>query len=325
MYDRGIMRRSLPPLNALRSFDAAARHQSFTRAAEELCVTQGAVSHQVKALEIQLGLQLFKRTRNGLVITEAGRDYLAVVRDVFDRLELATDSLQQRQRSGTITVSTSPDFAAKWLVSRLGRFAEAYPEIDLKLAALMHRVDFAREDVDIAIRHGDGQWPELDAVNLSAEELFPVCSPSLLTSRGGLHEPEDVLKFPLLHLDDRHDWSRWLQAAGHSGEGQLHGPVLNHASMLIDAAIEGQGIALARTVLAASDLIAGRLVRPFRAAIPLRNTYWIVCPKATRALPKIVAFRDWLFEEVAADRDRLVAVWSSYPFSKKGSFRSSGG
>ena len=305
MYDDVIMRRSLPPLNALRSFDAAARHQSFTRAAEELCVTQGAVSHQVKALEIELGLQLFKRKRNGLVITEAGHDYLAVVRDVFDRLELATDRLLQRQRSGTITVSTSPDFAAKWLVSRLGRFAEAYPEIELKLAALMHRVDFAREDVDLAIRHGDGQWPELDAVNLSAEELFPVCSPSLMTSRGGLHKPEDVLRFPLLHLDDRHDWSRWLETAGASGEGLLHGPILNHASMLIDAAIDGQGIALARTMLAASDLIAGRLVRPFQAAIPLRNTYWIVCPRATRALPKIVAFRDWLFDEVAADRRRL--------------------
>jgi LysR family glycine cleavage system transcriptional activator len=302
------MRRSLPPLNALRSFDAAARHQSFTRAAEELCVTQGAVSHQVKALETELGLQLFKRERNGLVITEAGRDYLAVVRDVFDQLELATDRLLQRQRSGTITVSTSPDFAAKWLVSRLGRFAEAYPEIELKLAALMHRVDFAREDVDFAIRHGDGQWPELDAVNLSAEELFPVCSPSLMTERGGLHKPEDVLKFPLLHLDDRRDWSRWLVVAGHSGEGLLHGPILNHASMLIDAAIDGQGIALARTMLAASDLLSGRLARPFRAAIPLRNTYWIVCPKATRSLPKIAAFRDWLLEEVAADRHRLASV-----------------
>jgi LysR family glycine cleavage system transcriptional activator len=302
------MRRSLPPLNALRSFDAAARHQSFTRAAEELCVTQGAVSHQVKALETGLGLQLFKRERNGLVITEAGRDYLTVVRDVFDQLELATDRLLQRQRSGTITLSTSPDFAAKWLVSRLGRFAEAYPEIELKLAALMHRVDFAREDVDLAIRHGDGRWPELDAVNLSDEELFPVCSPSLMTVRGGLHEPEDVLKFPLLHLDDRRDWSRWLAAAGHSGEGQLHGPILNHASMLVDAAIEGQGIALARTMLAANDLIAQRLVRPFRAAIPLRNTYWIVCPKVTRSLPKIVAFRDWLLEEVAADRLRLGSV-----------------
>jgi LysR family transcriptional regulator, glycine cleavage system transcriptional activator len=305
MYDDAIMRRSLPPLNALRSFEAAARHQSFTRAAEELCVTQGAVSHQVKALEIELGLQLFKRARNGLVITDAGRDYLAVVRDVFEQLELATDRLLQRQRSGTITVSTSPDFAAKWLVSRLGRFAEAYPEIELKLAALMHRVDFAQEDVDLAIRHGDGQWPELDAVNLCDEELFPVCSPSLTASRGGLLKPEDVLRFPLLHLDNRRDWARWLEAAGASGEGLLHGPILNHASMLIDAAIDGQGIALARTMLAASDLIAGRLVRPFPAAIPLRNTYWIVCPKATRALPKIVAFRDWLFEEVTADRQQL--------------------
>src|SRR5215472_9423965 len=138
------MRRSLPPLNALRSFDAAARHQSFTRAAEELCVTQGAVSHQVKALETELGLQLFKRKRNGLVITDAGRDYLAVVRDVFDRLEFGTDRLLQRQRSGTITVSTSPDFAAKWLVARLGRFAEAHPEIELK----------RRQPCTMSISHG---------------------------------------------------------------------------------------------------------------------------------------------------------------------------
>src|SRR5947208_6535281 len=305
MYNGATMRRSLPPLNALRTFDAAARHQSFTRAAEELCVTQSAVSHQVKALESELGLQLFKRARNGLVITDAGRDYLAVVRDVFEQLELGTDRLLQRQRSGTITVSTSPDFAAKWLVSRLGRFAEAYPEIELKLAALMHRVDFAREDVDLAIRHGDGQWPELDAVNLCTEELFPVCSPSLMTSRGGLHDPEDVLRFPLLHLDDRHDWARWLEAAGSPGEGLLHGPILNHASMLIDAAIDGQGITLARTALSAADLISGRLVRPFQITLPLKNTYWIVCPKATSALPKIIAFRDWLLAEAAADAQQL--------------------
>jgi LysR family transcriptional regulator, glycine cleavage system transcriptional activator len=302
------MRRSLPPLNALRSFDAAARHRSFTRAAEELCVTQGAVSHQVKALETELGLQLFKRERNSLVITDAGRVYHAVVRDVFDRLELGTDRLLQRQRSGTITVSTSPDFAAKWLVARLGRFAEAYPEIELKLSATMHHVDFAREDVDLAIRHGDGNWPGLNAVNLTAEELFPVCSPAVMTSGGGIHEPGDVLRFPLLHLDDRLDWSRWLEAAGAPSEGLLHGPILNHASMLIDAAIDGQGIALARTMLAANDLVARRLVRPFRTALPLKNTYWIVCPKATRALPKIVAFRDWLLTEVAADRQRLAAA-----------------
>jgi LysR family transcriptional regulator, glycine cleavage system transcriptional activator len=135
------MRRSLPPLNALRSFDAAARHQSFTRAADELCVTQGAVSHQVKALEAELGLKLFNRARQGLAITEAGRDYLAVVQDAFDRIALGTDRLLQRQRAGVITVSTSPDFAAKWLVNRLGRFAEAHPEIELKVSAAMQHVD----------------------------------------------------------------------------------------------------------------------------------------------------------------------------------------
>jgi LysR family glycine cleavage system transcriptional activator len=129
-----------------------------------------------------------------------------------------------------------------------------------------------------------------------------------MTVRGGLREPEDVLRFPLLHLDDRRDWSRWLEAAGAAGEGLLHGPILNHASMLIDAAIDGQGIVLARTMLAASDLIARRLVRPFQVAIPLRNNYWIVCPKATRSLPKIVAFRDWLLEEVAADRQQLAST-----------------
>ena len=149
-----VLRRSIPQLNALRSFEAAARHQSFTRAADELCVTQGAVSHQVKALEAEFGLKLFNRERQGLVITEAGHDYLAVVRDAFDRIALGTDRLLQRLHSGVITVSTSPDFAAKWLISRLGRFAETYPQIELKVSATMHHVDFAREDVDLAIRDG---------------------------------------------------------------------------------------------------------------------------------------------------------------------------
>jgi LysR family glycine cleavage system transcriptional activator len=230
---------------------------------------------------------------------------LAVVRDAFDRIALGTDRLLQRQHAGVITVSMSPDFAAKWLVSRLARFAEAYPEIELKVSATMHHVDFAREDVDLAIRHGGGNWVGLDVVNLCAEELFPVCSPALLHNRRAIHSPEDVLQFPLLHLNDRRDWSRWLEAAGASGEGLLHGPILNHASMLIDAAVDGQGIALARTVLAAADLINGRLVRPFQTTLPLRNTYWIVCPKATSALPKIAAFRDWLLAEAAVDAQQL--------------------
>src|SRR3954453_5168820 len=153
------MPRRLPPLNALKAFEAAARHESFTRAAEELCVTQGAVSHQVKALEAELGLKLFNRERQRLVITEAGREYLAVLRDAFDRIALGTQQIVRRQQSGVLTLSTSPDFAAKWLVNRLGAFAEAGSGIDLRVSATMHHVDFAREDVDLAVRHGDGNWP----------------------------------------------------------------------------------------------------------------------------------------------------------------------
>src|SRR6202008_4797149 len=161
-HEVGQMRPRLPPLNALKAFEAAARHESFTRAAEELCVTQGAVSHQVKALEAELAIKLFNRERQRLIITEAGRQYLAVVRDALDRIAVGTERLLQRQSSGVLTVSTSPDFAAKWLVHRLGRFAEAYPGIELRVSATLHHVDFAREDVDIAVRHGEGDWPGLD-------------------------------------------------------------------------------------------------------------------------------------------------------------------
>jgi LysR family transcriptional regulator, glycine cleavage system transcriptional activator len=304
------MLRRLPPLNAIKAFEAAARYESFTRAAEELCVTQGAVSHQVKGLETELGIKLFKRERQRLIITDAGRDYLVVVRDAFDRIAVGTERVVQRQTAGALTVSTSPDFAAKWLVHRLGRFAEVHPEIDLRVSAAMHHVDFAREDVDLAVRHGDGNWPGLDVVRLCSEELFAVCSPTLLSGRQRLTKPADLLKFPLLHLDDRKSWARWLQAAGVDDADVSHGPVLNRASMTIDAAVDGQGVALARTTLAAWDLINGRLVSPFAITLPLSKMYWVVCPKVTAALPKITTFRNWLLAEAADDAGRLKTLAS---------------
>jgi LysR family glycine cleavage system transcriptional activator len=304
------MPRRLPPLNAIKAFEAAARHASFTRAAEELCVTQGAVSHQVKGLETELGIKLFKRERQRLIITAAGRDYLEVVRDAFDRIALGTERLLQRQTAGALTVSTSPDFAAKWLVHRLSRFGEVHPEIDLRVSATMHHVDFAREDVDLAVRHGDGSWPGLDVVRLCSEELFPVCSPALLSGRQRMSKPADLLKFPLLHLDDRKNWAKWLDAAGVADPDLSHGPVLNRPSMAIDAAVDGQGVALARTTLAAWDLINGRLVRPFTTTLRLSKMYWIVCPKATSTLPKIATFRRWLLTEAADDMRRLKTLGS---------------
>ena len=238
------MRPRLPPLNALKAFEAAARHESFTRAAEELCVTQGAVSHQVKALEAELAVKLFNRERQRLIITEAGRDYLTVIRDALDRIAAGTERLVQRQSAGVLTVSTSPD-------------------------------------------------------------LFAVCSPKLLSSRRRLDKVSDILKFPLIHLDSRADWAKWLQGVGIDDADVTHGPVLNRASMVIAAAINGQGIALARTTLAAWDLINGRLVRHFPESLRLSKTYWIVCPKATASLPKIVTFRDWLLAEASRDVRQL--------------------
>jgi LysR family glycine cleavage system transcriptional activator len=302
------MPRRLPPLNALKAFEAAARQESFTRAAEELCVTQGAVSHQVKALEAELGVKLFNRERQRLVITEAGRGYLVVIRDALDRIADGTERLQQRQNAGALTVSTSPNFAAKWLVHRLGRFAEAHPEIDLRVSASMHHVDFAREDIDLAIRHGDGTASGLHVARLCAEELFPVCSPRLTDGRNALREPADLGRTTLLHVDTRQDWSKWLDAAGVKGVDLTRGLVLNQASMAIDAAVDGQGVALARTALAAWDLIGGRLVRPFAMRLPVSYAYWIVCPKATAKLPKIVAFTDWLLTEAAEDARQLAGL-----------------
>ena len=302
--------RRLPPLNALKAFEAAARSQNFTRAAEELRVTQGAVSHQVKALEATLGIKLFNRERQRLVITDAGREYLGVVRDALDRIAAGTERVLQRQNSGVLTVSTSPDFAAKWLVYRLGRFAEAHPEIDLRVSATMHHVDFVREEVDVAVRHGDGNCGGLDAVRLCSEQLFPICSPNLLSGRNRIAKPSDLLKFPLLHLDDNKSWARWFEAAGIADVELPRGLILNRRSMLIDAAIDGQGVALALTTLAAWDLINRRIVRPFDIGLRLSRTFWIVCPKTSSTMPKIKTFREWLLAEAADDARRLKKLFA---------------
>ncbi len=299
------MRRRLPSLNALKAFEASARHESFTAAAVELFVTQGAVSQQVKALEEELGLRLFSREGRKLRLTEAGRAYLDVVRDAFDRLSAGTERLLERQSTGVLNVSTSPNFAAKWLVHRLGRFSEAHPGLELRVSASMHHVDFAREDIDLAIRHGDGTWPGLHVARLCEEQIFPVCSPALLKGRRALKVPADLAQHPLLHVNDAPHWSRWLVQFRVKGVDGTRGMVFNQASMAIDAAIQGQGVAMARTALAAWDLLEGRLARPFQQALAAPFAMWIVCPKATAELPKIAKFRQWLLAEAETDSIRL--------------------
>ena len=299
------MVRRLPPLNALKAFEAAARHENFTRAAEELCVTQGAVSHQVKALEHDLSVKLFIRGKQRLAITEAGRSYLVFVREALDKIATGTERLLQQQSAGILMVSTSPSFASKWLAHRLGRFAESHPGIDLRVSATLHHVDFAREDIDIAIRHGDGIANGLYVTRLCAEELVPVCSPAMLTGKNPIRKPEDLSRHTLLHINDRSDWARWIETAGAKTVDASRGPILSQASMVLDAASGGQGVALGRSALAAPDLIAGRLIRPFAIRLPLQYAYWIVCPKASAQLPKIILFREWLLAEAAEDARQM--------------------
>lgn len=302
------MPRRLPSLNALRAFEAAARHQSFTKAAADLSVTQGAVSHQVKALEAELGLKLFLREKKSLTLTDPGRAYLEVVRDAFDRLAAGTEHLLQRENAGALTVSMSPNFAAKWLIHRLGSFAAAEPGIQLRVSASIHHVDFAREDVDIAIRHGEGNWPGHHVTRLCTEELFPVCSPNLIKGRGALKTRADLKHHTLLHSRERNDWQQWYEAAGLGELDPTRAMDFNQMSMALDAAVDGQGVALARTALAAWDLIAGRLVSPFGPRLRVPYAYYIVCPKATADRPKVATFRNWLLAQSAADVAKLGSV-----------------
>ena len=300
--------RRLPSLNALRAFEAAARHQSFTRAAEELNVSQGAVSHQVKLLEAQLGIKLFRREHHGLAISFAGQNYLQVVRAAFDQLALGTERLLQQEHAGTLTVSMSPNFVAKWLVHRLGKFVAEQPTIDLRVNATVRHVDFAKEDVDLAVRHGIGNWPDLHVTPLCAEEIFPVCSPSLLSGAHPLREVSDLRHHTLLHDSTRADWPIWLDAAGLSDFVPAQSLAFDQTAVVIDAAVAGQGIALARSALAAADLLAGRLVRPFALSLPAPFAYYIVCPKPTATRAKIVAFRNWLLSEASADSENLAGL-----------------
>ncbi len=289
-------RRRLPPLKSLRTFEAAARHLSFTRAAEELHVTQAAVSHQIKGLEEHLGVKLFRRLNRTLLLTEPAQHYLPSVRRAFDLLLEATDRLLASRERATLTVSVLPSFAARWLVPRLGRLLREHDDIDIRVAPSDALVDFERDGVDVGIRYGLGRYPGLRADRLLTENIFPVCSPSLLHGPQPLREPTDLRRHVLLHTDDA-DWRTWLLAAGVEDVDPTRGPFFADSSMLLQAAAAGHGVALARGVLAQDELAAGRLVRPFTLSLPTEYAYYVVSPAARADEPAIVTFREWLLEE----------------------------
>ena len=295
----------LPPLNALRAFEAAARHLSFNAAAEELNVTPAAISHQVKALEADLGVQLFRRLNRAVRLTDAGQACLPGLRDGFERIAEAVARARQGNSVGVLTVTASPAIAAKWLVPRLERFRDRYPAIDLRIDASMRIVDLVREDVHVGLRYGTGNYPGLHTELLVRTEVFPVCSPKLLKGRHPLRTPADLRHHTLIHDETTTydpsgpDWAMWLRAAGVIDIDTNRGLRFNQVALALDAAIAGRGVTLARDVFAADDLAAGRLVRPFGKAMPVSFAIYVVIPPALVAAPKVKAFRDWLFEEAA--------------------------
>jgi LysR family transcriptional regulator, glycine cleavage system transcriptional activator len=301
------MARRLPPLNALRAFEAAARHLSFTKAADELFVTQAAVSHQIKALEEALGVQLFRRYNRRLELTRAGQDYLPPLRDAFDMMAVATRRLRPDNESAQLKVSTLQSFATKWLIPRLARFHERHPEIDPMISTSHRLVDLEAEDVDVAIRVGHGNYPELHVVLLMDDLAFPVCSPRLLDGPRPLRQPADLAHHVLLHDfsvsrdGDAPNWRNWLKRAQVTGVDAERGPSYNDTAMALQAAIAGQGIALARRSLVVDDLKAGILVCPFGPEMPTRFSWYFVCAPSRVEHPKVRALLRWLEDEIARD------------------------
>jgi LysR family glycine cleavage system transcriptional activator len=296
----------LPSLNALRAFEAAGRHLSFSKAAEELHVTPAAVGHQVKVLEQDLGAVLFDRLNRALQLTPAGQSLLPGVSDVFYRLTETVETFRRRDANRPLTVSMPPSFGASWVIPRLERFRARHPDIDIRLDADNRVVDLIHDDVDVGLRYGLGDYPGMRVDSLLSEEVFPVCSPRLLQGEHPLRGLEDLRWHTLLHVDgyaqDDYwpDWNMWLRSAGMSDLEVRRGLHFSQTTLALQAAVGGQGVALGSRVLAGNELAHERLVRPFTHGSRMSFAYYMVCPEALADEPRIAAFREWIIEEAAA-------------------------
>lgn len=301
------MKRSLLPLNALRAFDAAARHLSFKQAADDLSVTPAAISQQIRSLEEFLGVELFKRTNRSLILTENAQVALAPLKEGFEKMEEAVDLLTETKDNNVLRVSVSPSFASKWLVPRLARYYERYPLSIVKISATMALTDFQAEDVDIAVRYGRGDYPDLHSEELMRDVVFPVCSPELMASGETISQPADLMQHTFIHDDSFSEdnsaptWTMWLKAAGLEVADGLPALHFNTHALAVEAAVAGRGVALARSSIAEEDLRAGRLVRPLNDEIPVNFAHHIVCPPEKLRLERIQNFIGWLFDEAETE------------------------
>ncbi|CAN7270402.1 transcriptional regulator GcvA [Bosea sp. LjRoot237] len=301
-----MIRRHLPPLTSLRAFEAAARHLNYERAGNELAVTASAVGQQIKTLEAWLRRPLFTRLPSkGVALTALGQRYAASISLLLDQLDEATARALRPDAANVITVSTMPSFALSWLIPRLGSLKQRHPELEVRISVSLHLTDFAREDVDIAVRYGRGAYAGLLSELLMTETFFPVCNAALLNDpERPLRQPSDLRHHTLLHelaegIPEYVTWRQWLTFAGVDDIDATHGPRFSHTFLALQAAASGQGVALATSALIGDYLEAGRLVRPFPQQLPGGSQYYVVCPEAVAERPAIAAFRGWIHEEAA--------------------------
>lgn len=295
------MSRKLPPLTTLPSFEAAARLLSFSKAADELHVTHGAISRAIKNLEDQLGVQLFERGTRSVSLTAIGEPYARAVRDALDQVAAATAAATARYSSPTLNVSTSDGFAGRWLVPRLYRFHRAHDDIDVRVSTTGKLTNFLADGIDVAIRYGGGSYPGLTSEFLTGEEIFPVCSPKLLEGAHPLRTPHDLKYHTLIHHG--FPWANWLESAGVEGVDTNSGITFDSTSFAMESAAQGEGVVLGRTMLVAADLASGRLVRPFGHAMKSPSSFYVVYPPDAIRQRKVKAFRDWLLSEVTPHVD----------------------
>jgi LysR family transcriptional regulator, glycine cleavage system transcriptional activator len=300
-------------LGSLRTFEAAGRLLSFTKAAGEIGVTPAAVSHQMKELEEQLGARLFERRSPGLRLTAAGEIFHTAVSKSVDTLSQAVARLRRPESRPRLMVTASPSIAAKWLVPRLDGFLRVVPDADVRIDVSTELLDFARDDIDVAIRFGDGNYPSLDVQRLFEETVFPVCSPKLLTGTPSLKRPEDLLQHTLIYDDWQGqsatwpNWKMWLLAAGLRDIDNVRSIHFTHTALALQAAIDGQGVALTESTLVADDLAKGLLVQPFSMALrgPPQFAYYALTLPDQRPDSLVCRFRSWLIEEAAKTKTAI--------------------
>lgn len=293
------MNSKVPPLNALKAFEAAARHLSVKLAAEELCVTPGAVSQMLKTLESHLGVRLFERVARGIYLTDAGRDYLPSIRNAFRQIAEASRRVAGSTDSGVLTISVTPFFASAWLVPRMKSFQDAHPDIDLQIVTSSALVDFARSGVDVAVRHGLGRYPGLRSDRVVTVEMVVVAAPSLVERLGSPECAADLARWPHVHDAERKGWSLWFQTNGVDEVRAPRGPSFDDTSLLLKAVLAGQGAGLLPAAMVAKEMDAGQLVGLAETSQMEDFAYYLVCPEHNQGHPKIAAFREWILDPMA--------------------------